>query len=431
MTTLPKCGECAELLDRARLRRVVAVDPHQPRADRGAADQLAALRRRSSLSDRGSRRRQPAGADDRAGASHSRVACAPQRALGVAVDDVDRRRACRFSASRARRATCASTTAGSEAKRRSERVTQIAASRGTVVAQRSAALRSNVLRTAISNAIGSSWLAITVRTTCASDGVVRRTCNAHRLRRPGIGDELERRADDRGEAAERSGHQLRQVVAGDVLHDLAAGLRQHAVGRRQLDADHEIARRAVAVAQRTAVVGREQAADGRPIRERRIERQPLSEARRAPRSPRAASRRLRSSPSGRRARARGRGSAAACRASTSMRRGGPAPVHLRPGAADHDRLAARRTRASAPRPPRRRSTAGRYRVGGSAVIAWLQHPDSTCAPRAPASSAGWRRYGSGHLAAQPRRRKHLAGIAQAARDRTPRARAASARDRPA
>ena len=87
----------------------------------------------------------------------------------------------------------------------------------------------------------------------------------------GTGVELERRADDRSEAAKRAGHQLRQVVAGDVLHDLAAGAGEGAVGRRDLHADDEVARRAVTMTQRPAVVGGEEAADGRLIRERRIE----------------------------------------------------------------------------------------------------------------------------------------------------------------
>ena len=71
-------------------------------------------------------------------------------------------------------------------------------------------------------------------------------------------------------------HQLAEVVAGDVLHHSAARLRQRPSVSREVDADQQVARRAVAVAQRAAVVGGEHAADRGAIGERRIERQPLA-----------------------------------------------------------------------------------------------------------------------------------------------------------
>ena len=117
-------------------------------------------------------------------------------------------------------------------------------------------------------------------TTAPSDSALEPSIT-HRRRRRRQRRQLEGRADDRRQRSERSADQLRQIVAGHVLHDLSAGLRKRAVGRRELDADHEIARRAEPLAPRAAVVGREQPADRRAIRPRRIERQPLPRARRA------------------------------------------------------------------------------------------------------------------------------------------------------
>ena len=83
---------------------------------------------------------------------------------------------------------------------------------------------------------------------------------------------------DEPERAERAAVELGEVVAGDVLDDLAARARERAVGERDGDAEHEVARRAVAVAQRAAVAGRDDAADRRRVAlaERRVEREHLA-----------------------------------------------------------------------------------------------------------------------------------------------------------
>ena len=90
----------------------------------------------------------------------------------------------------------------------------------------------------------------------------------------GSGDSLKVAVDDRREAAERAADQPPEVVAGDVLDDRAAGLDEPSVGERQRDADQQVARRAVPMAQRAGVVGRDDAADRRRV-ERAVERQPL------------------------------------------------------------------------------------------------------------------------------------------------------------
>ena len=86
--------------------------------------------------------------------------------------------------------------------------------------------------------------------------------------------QLERGADNHGQAAERSGHQLAEVVSGDILHDVAARLHQLAVGRRELNADQQIPWRAEAVLHRTGIVGREHASD-RCVCKCGLEREPL------------------------------------------------------------------------------------------------------------------------------------------------------------
>jgi hypothetical protein len=68
----------------------------------------------------------------------------------------------------------------------------------------------------------------------------------------------------------------REIVAGDVLHDLATGTGHRAVGPDHFDADDQIARCPVLLAPRAAVVGRDDAADGCLVGGRRIERQPLA-----------------------------------------------------------------------------------------------------------------------------------------------------------
>ena len=59
---------------------------------------------------------------------------------------------------------------------------------------------------------------------------------------------------DAPEPAARAAEELAEVVAGDVLHDLAARVRARAVGERDRDADHEVAHRAEAMPQRAGEV---------------------------------------------------------------------------------------------------------------------------------------------------------------------------------
>ena len=96
--------------------------------------------------------------------------------------------------------------------------------------------------------------------------------------------------EDQPERAERAGEQLAEVVAGDVLDHLAARLGERAVAERDRDPENQIARLAVAMAQRTAVGGREHAADRRAIgsvgRQRRVEREHLAGCRQLPLRPR-------------------------------------------------------------------------------------------------------------------------------------------------
>ena len=67
---------------------------------------------------------------------------------------------------------------------------------------------------------------------------------------------------DDAQSAEAAGHELVQIVAGDIFHDLAAGLCDRAVGKDQGHADDEIAQAAVLQSQRAAVVGGDDTADG-------------------------------------------------------------------------------------------------------------------------------------------------------------------------
>jgi hypothetical protein len=88
--------------------------------------------------------------------------------------------------------------------------------------------------------------------------------------------QLERGGRDERQTAERPTQKPAEIVAGHVLHDPSAGFGAPAVGEDVLDADDQIARRSVAHAARTAVVGREQPTDtGRPA-SKRIQWQPLS-----------------------------------------------------------------------------------------------------------------------------------------------------------
>ena len=89
-------------------------------------------------------------------------------------------------------------------------------------------------------------------------------------------EDLEGRRHDDAERAEGADVQLHQVVAGDILDDAPAGARELAVGQRDANADHEIARGAVAQSQRPGPTSSEQPADGMTWRVERIEWEKLT-----------------------------------------------------------------------------------------------------------------------------------------------------------
>ena len=94
-----------------------------------------------------------------------------------------------------------------------------------------------------------------------------------RGRRQGV--EAEDGLGDHAEGAERPAEQLGQVVAGDVLDHLAAGVGDGAVGQDHGDADDQVADGAVAQPPRARGVGRDHPADGGPGLGR-VEGQPLA-----------------------------------------------------------------------------------------------------------------------------------------------------------
>ena len=84
---------------------------------------------------------------------------------------------------------------------------------------------------------------------------------------------------DDAECAEGAGEKFGEIVAGDVLDDLAAAARDGAVGEDDGHAEDEIAERAVAAAKNSAVVRGDDAADRGAIGEDGIERDTLVVAR--------------------------------------------------------------------------------------------------------------------------------------------------------
>ena len=84
-----------------------------------------------------------------------------------------------------------------------------------------------------------------------------------RSSRPRERVEPEARAHDERKAALRAAHEPREVVAGDVLDDLAARVRDGPVGEDDRHAEDEIARRAEAVSQRAGDIAGEQRPDRR------------------------------------------------------------------------------------------------------------------------------------------------------------------------
>ena len=92
--------------------------------------------------------------------------------------------------------------------------------------------------------------------------------------RPGA--QFKRRFARHTEGATTADEHFRQVVTRDVLHDFAARLDDASVGQGHLEADEVIPNRAPTEAPRAAGILFQQFADGKPLRTRRVHRQPLS-----------------------------------------------------------------------------------------------------------------------------------------------------------
>ena len=121
--------------------------------------------------------------------------------------------------------------------------------------------------------------------------------------------ELEACSRDEGESPLGAAHEAREVVAGDVLHDLPSGVRDRPVREDERRAEDEVARCAEAMAQRAGEVLREERPDRRVARG--VEGECAARSLREPREARTAERPPRPCTSGRPDRARGSGSARA------------------------------------------------------------------------------------------------------------------------
>ena len=109
---------------------------------------------------------------------------------------------------------------------------------------------------------------------------------------------LERHVEQHAEDAQRAGHQSRDVVAGDVLHHLAAEAQHAAVAGQHARAEHEVAQRTRPGARRAGESRRDRAAERRVARRSAAARTAAAGRcpRAAPRLRRAACRRARSAP---------------------------------------------------------------------------------------------------------------------------------------
>ena len=185
---------------------------------------------------------------------------------------------------------------------------------------------------------------------------------------------------DQRERAAGAAHQLAKVVAGDVLHDLAPRARHRPVTEHQRHPEHEVARRSEPVAKRA----RERRGDAGPDRgvTRRVERESL-----AGRRQRSLERR---EPD---ARLDGAGEIARLVLEDPVE---PGRVEL---------LADRDGRAACARPPRGSRLTSSSEVGRTALETVC---DTDELQRVGAMRAGY-------LAAEPRRREHLAGVGDALR----------------
>jgi hypothetical protein len=59
---------------------------------------------------------------------------------------------------------------------------------------------------------------------------------------------------DNGESAEGAGDEFREIVACDIFYDFAAAGSESAVGKRERDANDQVAKRAEAQTKRAAIV---------------------------------------------------------------------------------------------------------------------------------------------------------------------------------
>ena len=211
--------------------------------------------------------------------------------------------------------------------------------------------------------------------------------------------------DDQPQRAERAGEQLGQVVAGDVLDHLAARPGDRAVGERDGDAQHQVARArrsggAAGPSRRwrprppTVAAGRA---------ERRIEREHLARRRRT------------------RSWARASGTPGLEDGGQVARRCAPRTRCSEPEVSSRRRArsASRgpsstscRRRESAASPARRRTATGR--LLGECVGASPRRGDRATQNRSatPAASSGCSPVRARHLAAQPRRGHDLAGVGE-------------------
>ena len=117
-----------------------------------------------------------------------------------------------------------------------------------------------------------------VRVRHAEDHVLGLGRRAHRHRDPAAGlrerVQPERHLDDHAERSVRTGEQLAQVVPGDVLDHLAAGLGHDTVGPDHGRADDEVANRSVQQPGRPGRRRRDQTSDGAAAR--RVDGEPLA-----------------------------------------------------------------------------------------------------------------------------------------------------------
>src|SRR5262249_50136340 len=88
--------------------------------------------------------------------------------------------------------------------------------------------------------------------------------------------EVEDCASDNFKHAQSSGDEFREVVAGNVFDDFAATRSQYAVSKNDSDADDKIPQRAEAETKHTAIIYKEDAANGCAFRPQKIDSKALA-----------------------------------------------------------------------------------------------------------------------------------------------------------